>query len=51
MKTQERERWRIKMAKQKSVFNSAKKGVEDQTLPPRPWTQAAENAEKSLLWF
>ena len=46
MKTQERERWRIKMAKQKSVFNSAKKGVEDQTLPPRPWTQAAENAEK-----
>lgn len=42
MKTQERERWRIKMAKQKSVFNSAKKGVHNQPLPERPWAQQAE---------
>ena len=45
MQTQERERWRLKMAKQKSVFNSAKKGLADNIMPPRPWTQAAENAE------
>ena len=45
MPTQERERWRLKMAKQKSVFNSAKKGLDDATMSPRPWTQAAENVQ------
>lgn len=49
MKTQERERWRIKMAKQKSVFNSAKKGIHNQELPARPWAQQAGN-ESSLVF-
>jgi hypothetical protein len=43
MKTAERERWRIKLAKQMSVFNSAKKGVVNNPLPPRPWSQVIEN--------
>merc|ERR1711963_447125 len=46
MKTQERERWRIKMAKQFSVFNSAKGGVENKAFPPRPWSQQVEDASK-----
>ncbi len=44
MPTPERERWRIKMAKQKSVFNSAKNGIENQDLPARPWAQAVGNS-------
>ena len=31
------------MAKQMSVFNSAKKGYENQEFPERPWTQQVEN--------
>jgi len=42
MKQNERDRWRIKMAKQMSVFNSAKKGYENQQFPERPWTQQVE---------
>ena len=49
MKTQERERWRLKMAKQKSVFNSAKKGIDDNSLPPRPWAQQGENEPSIVL--
>ena len=37
------------MAKQKSVFNSAKKGIVNQDLPERPWAQQAE--KESLLSF
>ena len=31
------------MAKQMSVFNSAKKGVANQDLPARPWAQQVDN--------
>ena len=46
MTTPEREKWRIKMAKQMSVFNSAKKGVFNNDLPARPWAQQAENESR-----
>jgi len=42
MKQNERDRWRIKMAKQASVFNSAKKGYTNEKFPERPWTQQLE---------
>ena len=47
MPTKERERWRITMAKQKSVFNATKKVLENQEMPARPWAQQAEK-ESSL---
>ena len=34
------------MAKQMSVFNSAKKGVFNNDLPARPWAQQAENESR-----
>ena len=34
------------MAKQFSVFNSAKGGVENKAFPPRPWSQQVEDASK-----
>ena len=37
------------MAKQKSVFNSSKKGINNQDLPPRPWTQQGENEPSIVL--
>jgi len=46
MTTAEREKWRLKMAKQMSVFNSAKKGVANQDLPARPWAQQTENESR-----
>ena len=46
MTTPEREKWRLKMAKQMSVFNSAKKGVFNNDLPARPWAQQAENESR-----
>ena len=46
MTTPEREKWRLKMAKQTSVFNSAKKGVHNNDLPARPWAQQAENESR-----
>ena len=37
------------MAKQKSVFNSSKKGIDNNALPPRPWAQQAENEPSMVL--
>ena len=40
------------MAKQMSVFNSAKKGVANQDLPARPWAQQVDNFQdlKLKVW-
>ena len=47
----QREKWRLKMAKQMSVFNSAKKGVENQDLPSRPWAQQVDNFQDLKFKF
>ena len=47
----QREKWRLKMAKQMSVFNSAKKGVENQDLPARPWAQQVDNFQDLKFKF
>ena len=47
----QREKWRLKMAKQMSVFNSAKKGVANQDLPARPWAQQVDNFQDLKFKF
>ena len=39
------------MAKQMSVFNSAKKGVANQDLPARPWAQQVDNFQDLKFKF